>query len=216
MKTVIKIVKKCLDIFCWILIAALTLTIVMSFVARINGTNPTVFGYSVFRVSSGSMEPELSIGDVILGKVVVDPTELQVGDVVTYKGSGHMGGNLITHEVIVAPCEEDGVVKLQTKGVANDIPDDPIEVDRVVSVMVCELPFLNVFYSFFFSPWGLLTIVALIVFVFIDELIVFIKNATGKKSAKDGEDINEIIERLQAESAQQAKDDDDSQSLPKE
>ena len=203
MKKVIKIGKKILDVTCWIVIAVLAVCIVMAFVARINGTNPTFFGYSVFRISSGSMEPELIVGDVILGKTVIDHEELKAGDVVTYKGNGAMSGRLITHEVVAAPYEENGRTMLQTKGIANDIPDDPIEADRVVTVMVCKLAFLNKFYDFFFSSWGLLTIVALIIFVFIDDLILFIKTIAGVNSAKEGDDINEIIERLQAEKAQQ-------------
>lgn len=203
MKRIIKKAKKILNVLCWIVICVLAISIVMAFVARINGTNPTILGYSVFRISSGSMEPELLVGDVILGKSATAPEEIKVGDVVTYKGSGNLEGELITHKVIIAPHEEDGTIMLQTQGTANDIPDAPIEADRVISVMVRKLPFLNHFYNFFLSPWGLLAIIALIVFVFIDELILFIKTITGKNSVKNGENINEIIERLQAEKAQQ-------------
>ncbi len=204
MKKALKIGKSILDVLCWVLIAVLAISIVSSFVARLKGTNPTFFGYSVFRVASGSMEPELKVGDVILSKTVSDPMDIQVGDVVTYKGSGMMTGSLITHEVIVAPTHEDGRLMLQTKGIANDIPDEPIEADRVVSVMICKLTFLNAFYSFFFSSGGLLTIIALVLFIFIDELIVFVKTAMGHKSPKESKNIDDIIGRLQTENQQQA------------
>lgn len=203
MKRIIKTAKRALKVLAWIGIFVLAMSIVLIFVARINGTTPTFLGYSIFRISSGSMEPELLVGDVILGKSVISPEEIKVGDVITYKGSGEFAGKLITHKVIAAPHEQDGTIMLQTKGTANDIPDAPIKADRVISVMIRKLPFLNGFYNFFFSSWGLLVIIALIVFVFIDELFFFIKTLTGKKSAKDGENINEIIERLQAEKAQQ-------------
>ncbi len=199
MKKAIKIAKKIMDIFCWIIIALLIITVVLSVSARMSGTNPTIFGYSIYRVSSGSMEPELSIGDVILGKTVDNPMSINEGDIVTYKGKGSTSGMLITHEVIVAPYTENGKIVLQTKGLANPEPDPLVDADRLVSVMVTELSFLNVFYDVFFSPWGLVIILVLILFVFIDELIVFIKALTGTKSPKEGEDINEIIERLQAE-----------------
>ena len=206
MKTAIRVIKKIVDVLCWIVIVILTATIVMSVVARINGTNPTFFGYSVFRVSSGSMEPELLVGDVILGKTVDRYGEIKPGDIVTYQGSGNMAGELITHKVIVAPHDENGKIMLQTQGVANPAPDEPIEADRVETIMVRKLPMLNDFYNFFFSPWGLLAIIALIIFVFIDELIAIIKTATGSKPSNEIESINEIIERLQAEEAQQDKD----------
>lgn len=196
LKRIFKIFR---TVLCWICIALLILMVISLVTAKIKGMQPSIFGYSVYRVSSGSMEPELEVGDVILGKSVKDPMEIKVGDVVTYKGSGELSGMLITHKVIVAPAEEDGVIMLQTKGIANDIPDSPINADRVVSVVVCELEFLEYFYNFFFSPWGLLTIIALIILVFIDEVIAVIRNLTGNDVKREKKDINEIIGRIKSE-----------------
>lgn len=200
MKNTIKVIKKIFDVLSLVIIAVLVVSVVISFVAKINGTTPSVFGYSVYRVSSGSMEPELAIGDVILGKSVDDPKNIKVGDVVTYKGSGELSGMLITHKVIVAPYEENGEIMLQTKGVANEVPDSPIGADRVVSVVVTKIEFLDKFYNFFFSPWGLLTIIALIIIVFIDELIVLLKTITGNDKKPKSQSIDDIIGKIQAES----------------
>lgn len=199
MKKMLKIFKKVFDVLCWALIALLVITVIMSVIANIKGTQPSVFGYSIYRVSSGSMSPKLEVGDVILGKSVDDPTQIGVGDIVTYKGGGELEGKLITHEVIVAPHEENGEIMLQTKGVANEIADSPINAERVVSVVICEVEFLAGFYKYFFSPWGLLTVIALIILVFIDELIVFIKTMTGNASKPESKNINDIISRMQSE-----------------
>ena len=199
MKKTLKVCKKIFDVICWIIIAVLVVSVVISVVARFNGSNPSIFGYSVYRVSSGSMSPELEVGDVILGKSVKDPMEIKVGDIVTYKGSGELSGMLITHKVIVAPQEENGVIMLQTKGVANEIPDSPISADQVVSVVIYELEFLETFYNFFFSPWGLLVIIALIIIVFIDEVVAIIRNLTGNDVKREKKDINDIIGRIKSE-----------------
>lgn len=201
MKKALKIGKKIFDVLCWVVIAVLVISVIISVVSRFMGTNPSLFGYSVFRVSSGSMSPELEVGDVILGKSVDDPMNIKVGDIVTYKGSGELSGKLITHKVIVAPEEVDGEIMLQTKGVANEIADSPINADRVVSVVISELKFLESFYNFFFSPWGLLAIIALIIIVFIDEVIVIIKNLTGNDVKREKKDINDIIGRIKNEDA---------------
>jgi len=201
MKKALKIGKKFFDVLCWVVIAVLVISVIISVVSRFMGTNPSLFGYSVFRVSSGSMSPELEVGDVILGKSVDDPMNIKVGDIVTYKGSGELSGKLITHKVIVAPEEVDGEIMLQTKGVANEIADSPINADRVVSVVISELKFLESFYNFFFSPWGLLAIIALIIIVFIDEVIVIIKNLTGNDVKREKKDINDIIGRIKNEDA---------------
>lgn len=100
------------------------LTVIVFMGSKVNGKTPSLFGYSVLRVSTGSMQPELMIGDVILGKSVDNPTALKVGDIITYRGSGQTEGLLVTHKVVVAPYKTaDGTYKLQTKGIANDAPD---------------------------------------------------------------------------------------------
>lgn len=194
-----KIIK---NILCWALIIALTFAVVYFLSAKINGGIPSVFGYSVLRVSSGSMEPQLSVGDVILSKEVESPEELEVGDVITYYGTGALDGYFITHQIIKAPyINEEGVTMLQTKGTANEIADNEISFSRVHSEMIFKLPFLSVIFDVFFSPWGLLIFIGLIILIFLDEIINLIKYLIyGEKSADKREDINEIIERIEAES----------------
>lgn len=206
MKKALSIFKKITDILSWVIIGVLVLSIVFSLIAKFNGSIPSAFGYTLCRVSSGSMEPELEVGDVILGKSNFDPASLKVGDVVTYKGSGELSGFFITHEVIVAPEMQDGVLMLQTKGTANLIPDSPISVDRVVSVVVCEVEFLNHFYNFFLSPWGLITIVFLIILVFIDEVIALIRGISGKPIKNNPERIEDIIDRVKSDTDTQSDD----------
>ncbi len=200
MKRVWNILKKIIDIFSWVIIGVMIITIIFSIIAHINGTIPSAFGYTICRISSGSMEPELQVGDVILGKTVSDPSTLKVGDIVTYKGRGELEDMFITHQVIVAPTFDDGVLMLQTKGTANNIPDSPIEAESVVSVMLCEVEFLNYFYSFFLSPWGLLTVVFLLIIIFIDELIAIIKNFKGNERTAKPESIDDIINKIKTDS----------------
>ncbi len=189
------------DVICWTLIVCLALTIVMFFISRVSGNVPTLFGYSVYRVSSGSMEPELSVGDVILSREVKEPEKLKVGDIITFNGSGNLEGKMVTHEVVKAPYIDDsGVCMLQTKGTANEIPDDEIRGDSVISIMICELAFLPILYNFFLSPWGFLIFIALLILIFADEVVNIVKILTGNDvTEKDAEDINDIIGRIGAE-----------------
>ena len=196
---VFKIIKLIKNIICWTLIAVLVFTLVVFFMSRINGSTPSVLGYSIFRVSSGSMEPELMVGDIILDKTVDNPEDLKVGDVITFKSSDY-GDLLVTHKVIKAPYEENGKLMLQTKGIANEVEDKPISVDNVKGIMICKVDYLDTVYNVFLSPWGLLILIALIVIIFFDEIITIVKILTNNdKSVKDADNINEIIDRLQAE-----------------
>lgn len=196
---VFRIIKLIKNIICWTLIAVLVFTLVVFFMSRINGSTPSVFGYSIFRVSSGSMEPELMVGDIILDKTVDNPGDLKVGDVITFKSSDY-GDMLVTHKVIKAPYEENGKLMLQTKGIANEVEDKPISTDNVKGIMICKVDYLDTVYNVFLSPWGLLILIALIVIIFFDEIITIVKILTNNdKSVKEADDINEIIDRLQAE-----------------
>lgn len=211
LRKTLRIIK---NVICWGVLAILVLTVIVFMGSKVNGKTPSLFGYSVLRVSTGSMQPELMIGDVILGKSVDNPTELKVGDVITYQGSGQTEGLLVTHKVIVAPYKTaDGTYKLQTKGVANDAPDPEISTEDVRYIMVCKLGFIDTLYNLFLSPWGLLIFIAVLLLIFFDELVVIVRILTGHdKSPKDG-DINEIIDRLQKEKLQQkAESDSDAKS----
>lgn len=202
---ILNIIKK---VLCGLLIGILVIFVMLVLIARINGDIPSFFGYTIYRVSTGSMEPELSVGDVILSKSVEDPSELKIGDVITFDGTGDLQGMMITHKVIKEPyINDDGVEMLQTQGVANEVPDDEIRSDSVVSIMVCEISFLQYIYSFFLSPWGLLIFIGLLILIFMKEIINIVKILTGTYKDPDEEetDINEIIDRLQAEKIEQLK-----------
>lgn len=194
--SVLRLIK---NIICWVLIIILTFTLIVFLVTRIQGNTPTVFGYSVFRISSGSMEPELMIGDVILDKVVDENTEIAVGDVITFEGGSQFDGKLVTHKVIKAPyTDEYGNEMLQTHGIANEIDDTPISISQVRAKMICKIPFIDTLYNLFLSPSGLLIMILLIILVFIDEIINIVKILSGRNENRL-ENIGEIIDRIQSE-----------------
>ncbi|HBM98685.1 MAG TPA: signal peptidase I [Ruminococcus sp.] len=187
------------NIICWILILILAITMVIFLTTRIQGNTPTVFGYTIFRISTGSMEPELMIGDVILDKVMDDETEIAVGDVVTFEGGSQFDGKLVTHKVIKAPyTDENGNTMLQTHGIANELDDTPISIDQVRAKMICKIPYIDTLYNLFLSPCGLLIMILLIILVFIDEIINIVKILSGRNETRL-EDIGEIIDRIQSE-----------------
>ena len=197
---ILKAVNIAKNVICWAIVAILVLSLAVFFISKINGTAPSVFGYSIYRVTSGSMEPELMIGDVILDKSDVDIESISEGDVITFI-SDELGGIVVTHEVVKAPYEENGVLMIQTKGVANDTADAPISTDKVCGIMVCKIPFLNTVYNIFLSPWGLLIIIGLVILIFFDEVIAIARIVTNNtKTKNDAEDINDIIARIQSHS----------------
>ena len=167
-----KIFKKLLKILGTILLIVLIAVVILMFNARLSGEAPSVFGYQIFRVSSGSMEPELMIGDVILVKQA-DVEDIQKGDIVTYKGEeGDFANKFITHKMIEDPQYVDGEYVFKSQGIVEGALPDPVWYeDQLLGEFVCKIPFIDSIYSFFLKPYGLMTFILVIVLLFGYELI---------------------------------------------
>lgn len=75
-----------------------------------------LLGYRFLVVRSGSMEPALRPGDVIVTRVA-RPETILAGDIVTFRDASR-GERLITHRVVQA-VPRDGYVEFETRGDAN-------------------------------------------------------------------------------------------------
>ena len=194
---VLRIIK---NIVCWTSIAIMVFFVITFLLNRISGVTPAIMGYTIQRVTSGSMEPELAVGDVIISKQVDDVSVLVVDDIITFDGGSQYEHRNVTHRVVTAPYEDNGRIYLQTKGDANEIPDNPIYASQVQSKMIRKAPFLTVLYNFFLSPWGLIVFILLLLLIFFDELINIVKITSGYYDSEEKEEsISEIIERIQRE-----------------
>lgn len=85
---------------------------------------PMPFGVGTAIVLSGSMEPELSVDDLI---VVTAQESYELGDVVVYQS----GSSLVVHRIIEFA---DGFVI--TQGDANNTPDEPVELALIKGEVV--------------------------------------------------------------------------------
>lgn len=194
-----KIINKIKNILLTVILVLLVIVVVASVFIKATGNTPSIGGYMLFRVATGSMEPEIMIGDVILVKEPSDYSAIAVGDVVTYESRfGVTAGRPVTHKVIKAPYEDNGEWYLQTQGVANDIPDEEINAEQLLGVMVVKIPFLKELYSFFLTPWGLLTIIALIIIAFAGEFINVVK-IVGAKPDDEKSAVDIAVERVMAQ-----------------
>ena len=68
--------KKIINVISVVFLVLIVCFVLFTFVSRIMGNTPSVFGYYIFRVSSDSMEPTLMVGDVILVHKA-DPEDIQ-------------------------------------------------------------------------------------------------------------------------------------------
>lgn len=115
------------------------------------------FGIQMNPVLSGSMEPVLNVG----GMVVTKPTAVEnvkVGDIIGFKMET---GQRVTHRVISIEDRE-GKLWFQTKGDANEDPDPDYvaatgtKIDRVI----WHVPYLGFAAKFMKSRWGFFAFIA--------------------------------------------------------
>ena len=196
-----KVFKRILSVLGTILLIILLAVVILMFNARISGEAPSVFGYQVFRVSSGSMEPELMIGDVIIIKEA-DVEDIQKGDIVTYKGEeGEFRDKFITHKMIEDPQLVDGKYVFHSQGIYKGAIQDPDWYeDQLLGEYVCKVPYIDSVYSFFLKPYGLITFVLIIIVLFGYELISLIVSYNTLDGIEEDEENGEEDDKKSSDS----------------
>lgn len=114
---------------------------------------PMPFGIGAATVLSGSMEPELSVGDFL---IVVERDEYEVGDVIVYQN----GRSAITHRIVEINGDE-----IITRGDANNVDDEPINAEQIKGEVVLAIPWLGYLVNIIKTPIGTLCLLALSVFL---------------------------------------------------
>lgn len=113
-------VKKSLKRFVYILLIPLliyNISLIIQAVVKPNET-PAFFGIKMYVIVSGSMEPELYVGDIVIVKDLKDEDKINKDDVISFR----QGQTIITHRVSEV-VNINGVEKYRTKGDNNNTED---------------------------------------------------------------------------------------------
>lgn len=80
-------------------------------------------GYSLFRVVTGSMEPTLPVGTLLVTEQT-DMQDVQVDDIICFRAQeSAIFGKMMTHRVVAIHTGADGALLFETKGDANVAQD---------------------------------------------------------------------------------------------
>ena len=137
---------------------------------------PMPFGYGWAVVLTGSMEPSIQAGDLI---IVSEDKPYDVGDTVVYQ----QGGMLVVHRVV-----EINDNMLTTKGDANNAPDSPIDRSVVKGAVLAVVPKVGTLVQFIKTPIGTLMVVAAV--------FVLTELPYRKEKQKDDEERQKIIDEI--------------------
>ena len=104
-----------------IIVAAVAVLVLVLFTP--SGRAPQVLGYTMLRVTTGSMEPTYAIDTLIVVKKEA-PSAIQEGDIISfYSSDPALDGAVNTHRVTAAEAQPDGSYLYRTKGDANNVED---------------------------------------------------------------------------------------------
>ena len=181
--------KKALNItgnvlFISILIFSL-LMIFFTFQAKTSGEVPSIFGYKLYVVLSGSMEPSMHTGSLAVVKEA-PVTSLTVGDVITFRNLD--SGKLITHR-IVRVNNSGSMVDYTTRGDANDTDDfTAVKPEDIIGKVSYSVPFVGSFMEIARTKEGILAFViipgAIIMMLEVRKLFKYAILADRKKQAE--------------------------------
>ena len=150
-----------------------------------NDMMPMPFGFGMGVVVSGSMEPELSVDDVIF---VVKDKSIELDDVVVYQSKGI----LVVHKVV--KIEND---QITTRGTANDTDDEPISISDIKGRVLFSVGSMGKIINIIRTPFVAIAILLLAVFL----LYKSYQAEANKKDEKDEriEEIRREIMRMKEE-----------------
>ncbi len=177
-----KIFDKTCEILSGILLVFLIALIAIALVQKVTGQQSQLFGYSITKILTNSMEPKIMTDDVILEKLYKQE-ELFVGDIITFRAPKESsiyveGMNYtITHRIESIEKTSDGGYIIKTKGDHNTREDDFTVTEKdVVSVYVATLPITTFVFKIIANFWGFLFLIVLpLVFILIFQIIKLIK-----------------------------------------
>ena len=144
---------------------------------------PTMQGsMHLLTVLSGSMSPEINPGDIVVSKYF-DPEEIKINDIITFTYSNDPK-DCITHRVINI-TNENGSIGFQTKGDANEDPDQGIvDSTELIGRVVFVIPYLGYLPRFAQSPLGFITLIVIPGIIIITAEIRNIAKTKKKKVTK--------------------------------
>lgn len=136
----------------------------MKYIKHENDVN--IFGFRTYMVATGSMEPEYSIGDMIIIKET--PKEkIKAGDVINYISENK--ADTITHRVIEVE-EKQGQTYYKTKGDNNNSEDpEPINYNQVQGVLVFKISKLGKVITKLLTGTGITILSAFIVLSYLKD-----------------------------------------------
>ena len=173
--------------------------VLLSVVLTPAGQVPQVLGYSVFRVMTGSMEPEIR-EDSLLVVQKTPPEDIAPGDVIScFSPDPMLEGAVNTHRVVRIE-KENGRTQFITKGDANVIEDTyPTDASALVGRVVFQSYGLGKTVSLLANPlvFGIIILLPLLIILLMN-LYRAVRIAADIAKKEEEEAVRKALEEIKA------------------
>ena len=189
----VEITKKILGGLWWLALIALAMLMINVIGAKMQGRVPEIFGHSVLRIISGSMEDTIPEGSYILVKRV-DPEEVRIDDIITfYSSDSAIYGLPNTHRVVEEPIRVGDSIEFVTCGDANNGVKDKVTAkgENLIGVYVTTLDGLTAFATALDKGGMIVLIFALEAVIMAMAVSSFVRARRQKKEEEEKEKMGE-------------------------
>lgn len=111
-----------------------------------------MFGFAFLVVTTGSMEPEINAGELIIIKEV---DKYEIGDIVTFIDKDDF---LVTHRIICLNEE-----KMITKGDNNNLLDEEVSLNNIKGKVIIHSKILGFFVLYLLKPLVFIYVITIII-----------------------------------------------------
>lgn len=153
-----KITKKILKILAWIILIFIVFYIIFMIIQKMiwKDETPNFMGYKNFIVLTGSMEPALNRGDII---IVKETKNIQKDDIISYK----VQNTVVTHRVVKIKKENNKQYYI-TKGDANSgLDNEVINASNIEGKYLFKIPLIGYGILFFQTSLGTTILICLLI-----------------------------------------------------
>lgn len=161
--------KKITEIFIYIIlipVLAYNISIIIKAIIKPSET-PSFLGIKTYVIISGSMEPKINIGDIVIEKSIKNKEEeIKIGDIISYRS----GQTIITHRIINIEEDENGILRITTKGDNNNTEDsERILINNIEGKVIMIIPKIG-YITLLLRDKIIIIVVFIIAYIYIEQI----------------------------------------------
>ena len=113
------------------------------------------------------MEPKINIGDIVIEKSIKNKEEeIKIGDIISYRS----GQTIITHRIINIEEDENGILRITTKGDNNNTEDsERILINNIEGKVIMIIPKIG-YITLLLRDKIIIIVVFIIAYIYIEQI----------------------------------------------